>query len=327
MQVESDASTPTWIGELKQWIAIRFEDENLTLINSEPYRKFLFQQVVSLRSRVLNEGDFVTACKATAWSLLFRAQIFIVGLELNKSPDDVLTSMFAVLPEYPSYRSHEDIFRDQIPMREVGKMQLVEGEMYSLLFTYFSQETDWFEKTLKETRRVAEEYWTKNVPNEVPEELRLEQNQPNTKVNTETPTIPIVERQYKSFSAYILAIIVGIIWMWNSSYESFISNPGEALGHNLFSLGLPLWLTLFAANRLLKGLRQRGTNAAYKVVVGTICFSCSISALLDLLLRSVLPHKLGAIILFIFFGLVSLILFAIAYGQRRLPLTSATPPD
>jgi hypothetical protein len=115
---------------------------------------------------------------------------------------------------------------------------------------------------------------------------------------------------------YAFVIFLATVWLWNTKWESFSLNAGEAVGYNLVALGLPVGLLWFGVNKMRRGLKQREINAPYKLIFGSIFISCSLAALFDLV-GPTDPHKLGATICILFFGVIAAVLFGLAYRQRR----------
>jgi hypothetical protein len=116
---------------------------------------------------------------------------------------------------------------------------------------------------------------------------------------------------------YAVLVFISVAWLWHSDFYSLSGpNPAEALGADSVSIGLPLVLLVFAARRLYRGFKQRGTLGPYKLLFGLICISFALLSFFDLF-NPADAHKAGAVFWGIVFGITSTVLFGFAYGQKR----------
>jgi hypothetical protein len=76
---------------------------------------------------------------------------------------------------------------------------------------------------------------------------------------------------------------------------------------------LLLW---FAARGLYRGLKKQGAIAPYTLTLGSICCSCALISIFDVFSPTD-PHKVGAAVGFIAFGIAAIVLFSLAYKQQR----------
>jgi hypothetical protein len=115
----------------------------------------------------------------------------------------------------------------------------------------------------------------------------------------------------------VLVLFIAVVWFWFSKfYRLSGSNPGEAFGRDLVSVGLPGLVFWFAVRGLYRQLKKQGAIAPYKLTFGSICGSCALIAIFDLFSPSD-PHKVGAVFVFVVFGIIASILFGLSYRQER----------
>lgn len=86
--------------------------------------------------------------------------------------------------------------------------------------------------------------------------------------------------------------------------------------YDIASAGLPLLLLSFAVKRLRRELVRLKIAAPYKLIFGSLCIICVLNAVHDRL-DPAAPHKFGSVIVAFFFGGMSVVLFWLAYKQRR----------
>lgn len=161
--VEPQAGALPWANDVKNWTLTHLDDKGLTALDLAAYQKHLFKHFLLLRSQVLSDAEFLPIARGTAWSLFLRTQLLIVGSDQKISPEDVLIAMFAVMPDYPSFCGLKEALYGTIPIQQVGKMQMVEGEMYAFMVTYLSGDADWSANAIKKAQVSATEYWTNNA--------------------------------------------------------------------------------------------------------------------------------------------------------------------
>jgi hypothetical protein len=119
---------------------------------------------------------------------------------------------------------------------------------------------------------------------------------------------------------YTLFLFGAVAWLWNSRIEFPTVNPGEAVGYDLVTIGLPLGLLFFVARRLRRDLIEKGSQSPNKVMFGVICSAAALMSLIDLLTSG--PHRRGAIMMFLLFGISSAVLFVLARRPQ-----AATPSE
>ena len=150
---------PLWMSELPGWAAVRLADEDLTTAASAQYCEELFESVRRLRTTVLTEIDFARTCRVTAQALLLRTQLMVTGLNADVSAYEILVAMFAVFPEYQSFYRFEDVIGDSISLRDFGKLQMFEAEMFSVLASNLLGESEWLGDSIKSMNQAAHTYW------------------------------------------------------------------------------------------------------------------------------------------------------------------------
>jgi len=300
----------TWLPEVKTWIAVRLDKEEFAHLCTPGYSEYLYARVSQLRAMFLTEDEFLKACRGTAWGLIFRTQLFIAGLECNETQSDIVAAMFAVLPEYPSFYSFQDALIGSVPMRDLAKMQMLEGEMFSVVIRYLSQDANWFEKTMTDTQALAVKYWDdKQQPSGSLSRSQAADPQPASSQAIDRP----IRMGLAGLIGHAFLAVVGVIWLWNCRFYW----PGaEAVGQDLVTVGLPLLLLYYAARRLYKQLVARAMVTPYKLVFGLLSIPAAVLSVLDFL-NPVAPHRLGALLLTLSFSIAAFILFALAYQQQR----------
>jgi hypothetical protein len=130
---------------------------------------------------------------------------------------------------------------------------------------------------------------------------------------------------------YLFGILIAVAWLWNNKIEAFSPNLAEAIGFNLFSVGLPLLLLWYVAREMYRRLKEQGSAAPYKLIFGSISCICALLSMLDAFNSHNTP-RIGAVLCLIFYGTVSAVLFGRAHvEQRRIALannhTGASIPE
>ena len=116
---------------------------------------------------------------------------------------------------------------------------------------------------------------------------------------------------------YVFVVFIAVVWLWFSKFVSFFGpNLGEALGYNLVSVGLPVLLLWFAARGLYRGLKKQGAIAPYKLTFGSISCSCALISIFDVFSLAD-PHRVGAVIGSITFGIAAIAFLGFAYKQQH----------
>ena len=126
---------------------------------------------------------------------------------------------------------------------------------------------------------------------------------------------------------YIYGCLVGIglIWLWNVTLVLPVGQgAGEAIGYDLGSAGLPILLLWLSTTRLRASLKQRGTAAPYKWILGAISFIWGSLSLIDVF-KSTTVHRAGAMLQWFVFWAVALVLLIIAKRQQK-PISSLQQP-
>ncbi len=123
---------------------------------------------------------------------------------------------------------------------------------------------------------------------------------------------------------YVVAVLVLVVWLWHAEYHSFSGpNPAEALGFNLFSVGLPLLLLVSFSRRLHRSLSEREAAAPYKITFAVLAGSLALAFVPDVF-NLAASHRLGAGLGLVVFGMAATILLVLAYkAQHRVrPMSS-----
>lgn len=113
----------------------------------------------------------------------------------------------------------------------------------------------------------------------------------------------------------VLVLFIVVVWFWFSKFYTG-PNPGEAIGRDLVSVGLPGLLLWFAARELYRKLKEHGAISPYKLTFGSICGSCSLLAIFDVFSPSA-PHRVGAVFMSVLFGIAASLLFWLSHRQQR----------
>lgn len=159
----AEDGSPTWLSDLKAWVSKRTRECRFSSLDLASYEQQLCTKVLSFRNRVLTDEEFGLLCRATSCSLFLRSQLIIGAMERHASMQDALAAVFAVLPEYPSYWTYQQSLNGSISPRDIGTMQMLEGEMFGVLATHFLHEAGWIEKSLAEAKYLADKYWEEKL--------------------------------------------------------------------------------------------------------------------------------------------------------------------
>jgi hypothetical protein len=124
---------------------------------------------------------------------------------------------------------------------------MLEGEMFSVVIRYLSDDANWFEKTRADTQALAAKYWNDKQQSS---DSQIANSQ---LVSNEDINQPI-RKELAGLMGYAFLAVVGVIWLWNCK---FYWSDAEAVGRDLVTVGLPLLLLCYAARKLYKGLVAR----------------------------------------------------------------------